>query len=186
MEKDLKFTKETTYDIRFMEQVLCAAKRRVNRGEFPVACVLVCNGKIIADCSMKKVKVRHSSEGDHAEITAIRKIKPLIRKNRVNPDDITCYVTLEPCLMCFGALLIAGIKRLVFAYEDVMGGGTGCDLTKLPPLYRNLNPEIIPHVLRTESLELFKKFWEIQGNHYLRGTLLHEYTISQPEQGLVM
>ena len=166
-------------DIHFMELALCAAKKRISRGDFPVACVLVHNKKIIADCSTRKIKTRHSTEPDHSEITAIRKIKPLIRKKRINPCGITCYVTLEPCLMCFGALLIAGIHRIVFAYEDIMGGGTGCELSSLPQIYRKANPEIVRHVLRTESLELFKRFWEISENQYLRGTLLHEYTIAQ-------
>ncbi len=161
-----------------MKRALCAAKRRVKRGDFPVACVLVHRGKEIADCSTRKTKARYHTELDHAEITAIRKIKPSIRKGRIDPAEVTCYVTLEPCLMCFGALLIAGIRRIVYAYEDVLGGGTSCELSSLPPLYRDAKPEIVPHVMRAESLALFKKFWELPENQYLRGSLLHKHTMS--------
>ncbi|MFW6081198.1 MAG: nucleoside deaminase, partial [Desulfosalsimonas sp.] len=84
---------------------------------------------------------------------------------------------MEPCLMCFGAAVISGIKRIVYAYEDVMGGGTACSLENLPPLYRDAEIRVIRHVLREQSMELFYRFFSDPQNTYLQGTLLAEYTL---------
>ena len=86
---------------------------------------------------------------------------------------------MEPCLMCLGALVLSGIGEIVYAYEDVMGGGTRCDLTKLTPLYKNFKFSIVPSVLRNESLQLFKAFFQNPKNAYWRGSLLASYTLSQ-------
>ena len=81
--------------------------------------------------------------------------------------------------MCFGASMIAGIGRIVFAYEDVMGGGTECDRRPLPLLYKDSNIEVISGVLRAESLALFKTFFSNPANTYWKGSLLERYTLSQ-------
>ena len=94
-------------------------------------------------------------------------------------DELTLYCTMEPCLMCFGATLLSGIKRIVYAYEDVMGGGTRCDLSGLPILYKDTNVTIVPHVLRRQSLELFKAFFLKPENNYWKNSLLAEYTLAQ-------
>ena len=52
-------------------------------------------------------------------------------------SHLTIFCTMEPCLMCLGAIMLSGIRKIVYAYEDVMGGGTGCDLSGLKPLYSN-------------------------------------------------
>ena len=80
--------------------------------------------------------------------------------------------------MCYSALILAGIGKIVFAFEDVMGGGTGCDLSGLTPLYKNSAVKIVPGILRQESLELFKDFFTSPVNDYLKGTLFAEYTLS--------
>lgn len=81
--------------------------------------------------------------------------------------------------MCFGAILIAGIGTVVWAYEDAMGGGTGCDRSSLPPLYRDRRITIVPRVLRHRSLALFKDFFLNPSNGYWAGSLLADYTLSQ-------
>jgi tRNA(adenine34) deaminase len=81
--------------------------------------------------------------------------------------------------MCLGALILGGIDQIVYAYEDIMGGGTSCDLAKLPSLYKNQKISIIPHILRKESLELFKSFFQNPKHYYWRGSLLARYTLSQ-------
>ena len=81
--------------------------------------------------------------------------------------------------MCFGAILISGIGRIVFAYEDVMGGGTRCDLSSLAPLYRERDIDIMADVLRGESLTLFKRFFSDPRNTYWKGSLLARYTLAQ-------
>ena len=81
--------------------------------------------------------------------------------------------------MCFGALMISGIGKIIFAYEDAMGGGTQCDLTKLPPLYKENQISVIPNILRQKSLQLLKAFFSNPENTYLKGSLLATYTLSQ-------
>ncbi len=100
-------------------------------------------------------------------------------KKNADRSEFTLFCTMEPCLMCFGAILLSGIGKIVYAYEDIMGGGTRCDLTKLPPLYKNRQISIVPNILREESLELFKTFFANPENNYWKGSLLAEYTLSQ-------
>lgn len=85
--------------------------------------------------------------------------------------------------MCFGALLIHGIGRIVYAYEDAMGGATHCDRSAFAPLYQNMPVTIVPHVLRNESLLLFQRFFSAPENRYLKDSLLAQYTLAQrPER----
>lgn len=82
--------------------------------------------------------------------------------------------------MCYSAIMLAGIGRIVYAYEDAMGGGTSCRLDSLPPLYGQRKPVIIPGVLRKESLALFKSFFSNPDNGYWKDSLLEKYTMAQP------
>lgn len=81
--------------------------------------------------------------------------------------------------MCYSALILAGIGEIVFAYEDVMGGGTGCDLAQLRPLYRNSRIEVLQGVLREKSLQLFKTYFSDPTNRYWKGSMLAQYTLNQ-------
>jgi tRNA(adenine34) deaminase len=98
---------------------------------------------------------------------------------RLPGRGLTLYGTMEPCLMCFAALILAGVDTIVFAYEDAMGGGTGCDLSSLPALYRQRRPRIVEGVLRQESLARFQAFFGDPQNDYWRGSALATYTLSQ-------
>ena len=86
---------------------------------------------------------------------------------------------MEPCLMCYAALILAGVGTIVYAYEDVMGGGTGCDRSRLNPLYKNSAIEVVPHLLRKESLKIFQTYFSNPANCYWRKSLLAEYTLAQ-------
>jgi tRNA(adenine34) deaminase len=117
------------------------------------------------------------NEVDHAEIRTLRRLadtSPAIR-----PDRLCLYATMEPCLMCFGAILLSGIGRLVYAYEDVMGGATRCDRTHMAPLYRDRRIEVVAGIRRRESLDLFKRFFSTPGRRYWKGSLLADYTLNQ-------
>ncbi len=100
-------------------------------------------------------------------------------KANINLREVTLFSTLEPCLMCFGALMISNIGKIVFAYEDAMGGGTQCDFTKLPPLYKEKQISVIPNILRQKSLQLLKAFFSNPENIYLKDSLLATYTLRQ-------
>jgi tRNA(adenine34) deaminase len=117
------------------------------------------------------------NETDHAEMVALR---ALDRGLTMPPrEEMILYSTMEPCLMCFAAILLSRIGRIVYAFEDVMGGGTGVELGGLSPLYRDAQVSVTGGVLRGESLRLFKAFFSDPRNGYWRGSLLERYTLSQ-------
>ena len=159
-----------------MRKALVEAEKALAAGEFPVGCVLAHSESVLATGSRQNSSASAMNEIDHAEIIALRRLAQL--RHKPNANDITLYCTMEPCLMCFGAILLAGIGKIVYAYEDVMGGGLKCDLETLTPLYRNRPIEITANVLRQESLALFKTFFENPNNGYWRDSFLAEYTLN--------
>ena len=80
--------------------------------------------------------------------------------------------------MCYSTMILNGIRNIVYAYEDVMGGGTNLPLESLKPLYAKMNVNITPHVLREQSLDLFKKFFSNPENLYWKDSLLANYTLN--------
>lgn len=160
----------------FMVKALDQAKKALDAGEFPVGCVMVHQDKILTTGSRKGTAGDFPNEVDHAEMIALKRLIDL--KINTDKNRIALFTTLEPCLMCLGALILSGISEIVYAYEDVMGGGTRCDLKKLPALYKNHRISIVPHILRKESLKLLKAFFQNPENSYWRGSLLARYTLS--------
>jgi len=161
----------------FMSAALDLANKAMKAGEFPVGCVLVHQYKIIAAGTRQGTASGDRNETDHAEILTLKELSEL--ENAPDPQEITAFCTMEPCLMCFGALLIAGIGEIVYAYEDVMGGGTHCDLSRLPPLYSDNPVSIVPGIMREESLALFKAFFDAPDCTYWKKSRLAEYTLAQ-------
>jgi len=160
----------------YMEKALAEAELALRAGEFPVGCVLVCDGRIVASGRRSGTRSGMVNEVDHAEMTALR---ALAEQGNGCDGRLTAYCTMEPCLMCLGALVLGGVVEIVYAYEDVMGGAAACDLKALTPLYKNSGLSVRPHVLREQSLDLFKRFFKRRENSYWRGSLLSEYTLSQ-------
>jgi tRNA(adenine34) deaminase len=164
------------YD-QFMQKALDQAKLAFYAGEFPVGCVMVFQDKVLVTGSRKGTTTNFPNEIDHAEMVALRRFTDLGKD--IDPSGVTLFCTLEPCLMCFGAILLSGIGKIVYAYEDVMGGGTRCDLTNLTPLYKNRKISIIPNILRKESIKLLKAYFQNPKNTYWKGSLLAEHTLCQ-------
>ncbi len=158
-----------------MKKALEQAEHALAEGEFPVGCVMVCQEKILVTGSRKGTIGATTNDIDHAEIEALRRLIEI--EDKIDPGPITVFCTMEPCLMCYSALILAGIGEIVFAYEDVMGGGTGCDLSQLKPLYKNSSVRVVPGVMRKESLKIFKKYFSNPDNNYWKQSLLAEYTL---------
>jgi tRNA(adenine34) deaminase len=161
----------------FMRKALVQAEIALGKGEFPVGCILVYENEILASGSRKGTLGSDRNEIDHAEVMALRHLSQV--KEKIDPGRVAAYCTLEPCLMCFGALILAGIGKIVYAYEDVMGGATGCDLSKLRPLYQNSPVTVVPNILRRKSLRLFKDYFSNPAHDYWRHSLLATYTLGQ-------
>lgn len=162
-------------DEYFMRSAIGEAGDALDAGEFPVGCVIAGPQGVVSTGGRRSSRGPGSNEVDHAEILALKGLYCSGFSGDIR--ELTLYSTMEPCLMCFGAAIICGILRIVYAYEDVMGGGTACSLENLPPLYKNSDIEVIPYILRDESLELFYRFFSDPKNTYLQGTILAEYTL---------
>ncbi len=162
----------------FMKKALNQARNALSAGEFPVGCVVVHEDRILTTGARKGTAGNIPNEIDHAEMIALKRLADL-EINRDN-ERIILFTTLEPCLMCLGALILSGISEIVYAYEDVMGGGLSCDLNNLMPLYKNSRISVVPNILRKESLELFQAFFNNSENSYWQGSLLAVYTLRQP------
>jgi len=162
-----------TYE-HYMDLALAEAHKALDRGEFPVGCILECDGRVIATGRRKGTRGASPNEVDHAEMVLLRSLS----NQNPSPDlhRARIFCTMEPCLMCYGAIILSGIGEIVYALEDVMGGGTGCDMASLTPLYRQ-KVQIVPHVRRKESLSLFKTFFSNSANRYWKDSLLARYTL---------
>ena len=104
----------------FMEQALTQARRAELAGEVPVGALLVRDGQIIADHN--RTIGNHDPSG-HAEIIVLRRAGQHFNNHRLTGAAVYC--TLEPCLMCLGALLQARVEKLVFAAWDPRFGACG-------------------------------------------------------------
>jgi tRNA(adenine34) deaminase len=164
-------------DADYMQEAICLAETALSENEFPVGCVIAYGNEILAKGSRKNSRGLCVNEIDHAEITALRQLSG--QHKTVDKSRIRLYCTMEPCLMCLGAILVSGIRHIVYAYEDVMGGATSFDLSGLSPLYSRDPVQIVPHVLREKSLGLFKAFFKNPENDYWRNSLLARYTLEQ-------
>ncbi len=164
-------------DLDYMAIALRQGETALANGDFPVGCVIVCGDDIVATGLRKNSSLESLNEIDHAEMVALREFSS--KPDRFEKKNAVLYCTLEPCLMCYAAIMLSGIKTIVYAYEDVMGGGTSVDFSGHAPLYSEAGMTIIPGVMRAESLDLFIRFFENPDNRYWTESLLETYTLSQ-------
>jgi tRNA(adenine34) deaminase len=165
---------------KFMGIALTEARQALIADEFPVGCVMVHEGQIVSSGRRINSTGPAENELDHAEVVALRKLFAL--HPEMDRHEIIVYSTMEPCLMCYVTLLLNGIRKIVYGFEDVMGGGTNLDLQQLNPLYRDMEIEIIPYVMRSDSLELFKEFFKNPDNTYWQDSHLAQYILARSSE----
>ncbi len=105
-------------DEDFMELAIAEAELALAAGEVPVGCVMVHDGKVIARGHNRRE--RDQDPGAHAEFLAIRDAAKVLGSWRL--EGVTCYVTLEPCPMCAGALVNSRVPRVVYGCDDPKAG----------------------------------------------------------------
>jgi tRNA(adenine34) deaminase len=139
----------------FLREALAAARDAVEHGDIPVGALIVRDGEVIATASNRTV--RDQDPTAHAELLAIREASRRVRSWRL--DDCTLYVTLEPCAMCAGAIVLSRLRMVVFGAWDEKAGmaGSVADIVRHPRL--NHRPEVVSGVLSAECAELLKGFF---------------------------
>jgi len=138
-----------------MRQALALARQAAENGEVPVGAVLVMDGQIRGrGCNSP---IATSDPSAHAEILALRQAAQAERNYRL--ETATLYVTLEPCVMCAGALVNARIKRLVFGARDLRFGGVRSKFRVADSELLNHRVEIAEGVLAGDCLLLVKAFF---------------------------
>ena len=140
-------------DKKFMERAIDLAKIAAKAGEIPVGAVIVQGDRIIAEGI--NTRERENTALGHAEINAISQACKV--KNDWRLDDCDLYVTLEPCVMCAGAILNARIKNVIFGAYDYAAGAMGSAQNVVP---ENSTTTIYSGICETECTEILKDFFK--------------------------
>ena len=143
-----------------MKLALDEAKLAFSRKEVPVGAVLVKGDKVISRSHNQSISKNDPS--GHAEMNVLRDAAKTMDNYRLNGTSL--YVTLEPCLMCFGACIHARIDRLIFATEDQKSGVVINNLNLHEESFFNHKILISSGILAAESSELLKKFFQERRN----------------------
>ena len=142
-------------DLEFMRQALALARIAESIGEVPVGALIVHNHKIIGKGYNQPVSKNDPSA--HAEILAIRSAANNIKNYRLTGS--TLYVTLEPCIMCAGAILHGRIARVVFAARDERFGAVGSQLNLLESVFLNHQATVTAGVMEDDAKQLLQEFF---------------------------
>jgi len=142
--------------IRFMREALKQAEIAFDKNEVPVGAVIVKSGKIIA----RGYNLRESGQNAilHAEIVAINKACKKLKNFRLEECDI--YVTLEPCPMCCGAIIMSRIKNVYFGAYDIKTGCAGSVYNLLADKHFNSNPAVTGGIMGQECGDILSKFFK--------------------------
>jgi tRNA(adenine34) deaminase len=142
-------------DLHFMQLALDEARISAEAGEVPIGAVLVRNKLVLAHSGNRTI--RDNDPTAHAEIVAIREASHALGNYRL--ADTTLYVTLEPCVMCAGAIIQARIPRLVYAADDPKGGAFRSCFEILTSSKLNHRVDVTSAVLATDSTALLQSFF---------------------------
>jgi tRNA(adenine34) deaminase len=143
---------------KYIRNALDLARDAARRNEVPVGAIVVSGGAIVAAATNRTV--RDQDPTAHAELLAIREASSKLERWRL--DDCTLYVTLEPCAMCAGAIVLSRMKRVVFGAWDEKAGMAGSVADLLRHHRLNHRPEVTGGVLADECASLLSEFFGAQ------------------------
>ncbi len=138
-----------------MHRALLEAKKAYLKGEVPVGAVITLDGQVIARAHNRREELQDPTA--HAEILAIREAAAKLRSWRL--VGATIYVTLEPCPMCAGALVLARIGRLVYGAADPKSGAAGSVMNLVNHEVLNHRVSVTSGILEDECSALLKQFF---------------------------
>ncbi len=139
-----------------MRQALTEAEKAAALGETPIGAVLVIGNEIIA--AAHNMREAWQDPSAHAELLVVREASAKLGRWRLT--DATVYVTLEPCLMCSGALVLARVGRLVYGCRDPKAGALGSVYDVVRDGRLNHVYRITPGILETECRGVLQVFFE--------------------------
>ena len=139
-----------------MKEAIKEAKKAELIDEVPIGCVIVKDDKVIA----RGHNVRESKKTPlgHAEIIAIDKASKKLGAWRLQDCDI--YITLEPCIMCAGAIIQSRIRHIYFGAKDFKGGALGSSINVLDAKDINHHPEVTSSVLEEECSNIISEYFK--------------------------
>jgi tRNA(adenine34) deaminase len=144
------------HDEFYMRRALELAREAEQAGEVPVGAVVVKDGRIVAEAFNQPI-ARHDPAA-HAEILALRRAGEDLGNYRL--VDIVLYVTLEPCMMCVGAMIHARVGRIVYGAGDPKTGALGGASDLLTVMPHNHAPAVTGGVLAAECGALLQSFFK--------------------------
>jgi tRNA(adenine34) deaminase len=141
---------------RLMREALRLARGAAGANEVPVGAVVAVAGEIVGRGANSPIS--RNDPTAHAEILALREAAALLGNYRL--EEATLCSTLEPCVMCAGALVAARIRRLIFGARDLRFGGVRSKFRIADSDVLNHSVEIVEGVLATECVELLHGFFD--------------------------
>jgi len=142
--------------VEYMRIALVQANLALGKQEVPVGAVVVYKGEVIAARHNERETLKDPTA--HAEVLALRDAAAVLGNWHL--EDCTLVVTLEPCIMCAGALINARIGTLVFGAADLKGGATSSLYNVCSDPRLNHNPVVVHGVLQDECSLLLRNFFE--------------------------
>ena len=139
----------------FMEEALIEAKKALKKGEVPVGAVVVLEENVIGRGYNQSITKNDPTA--HAEIMALKDAAMNLKNYRLK--DTLVYTTLEPCLMCAGALVHARIKKLIYSASDPKSGVIESNLNLMQSAFLNHKISYEGGILKEESSEILKNFF---------------------------
>jgi len=156
MDKTLPGLEDVSLDQFWMQHALALARQAAAEGEVPVGAVLVRNNEVIGEGWNRPI-ASHDPTG-HAEINALRSAADRIGNYRL--VDTTLYVTLEPCVMCAGAIIHARVKRLVYGVTEPKTGAVVSVFDVLTDQRHNHRPAVTGGVMAEQCARLLLDFFK--------------------------
>ncbi len=143
-------------DEKWMRRALREAQIALKKGEVPVGAVVVYENKIIGKGHNQVESLNDPTA--HAEIIAIGAASTYLGSWRLSGSAL--YVTLEPCAMCAGAIILSRIDRLIYGTKDPKAGACGSLYNLVQDIRLNHQVEILPYILEEECSQILKVFFE--------------------------